>query len=77
MAREIVGRLRAMTTDAPTQPDADAALLAAAIACANRAKQTAEEGGHSVTAETWATAAAELALAAKGVAVPLPARPGK
>lgn len=62
---------------APTPADADAALLRAAIACAERAQKTAEEGGHGVTAETWAVAAAELVLAAKGVAVPLPARPGK
>lgn len=66
-----------MSTDAPTPADADAALLRAAIACAERARKVAEDGGHSVTAETWATAAAELSLAAKGVAVPLPARPGK
>ncbi|MFT4035660.1 MAG: hypothetical protein QM679_08805 [Patulibacter sp.] len=62
---------------APSPADADAALLRAAIACAERAQRVAEDGGHSSTAETWATAAAELALAAKGVAVPLPARPGK
>lgn len=67
-----------MTTDAPTPADADAALLRAAIACAERAQRAAEdERGHGVTAETWAVAAAELALAAKGIAVPLPARPGK
>lgn len=61
----------------PSPADADSALLRAAIACADRARQVADEGGNSGTAETWATAAAELALAAKGVAVPLPARPGK
>lgn len=61
----------------PTLADLDAALSAAAIACANKARQTAEGGGHGVTAETWAVAAAELAFAAKGIATPLPARPGK
>lgn len=65
------------TADAPTPADADAALLRAAIACADRARATAEEGGHGVTAEVWATAAAELTFAAKGISVPLPARPGK
>lgn len=66
-----------MSTDAPTTSDADAALLRAAIACAERAHRTAEEGGHGVTAEVWAVAAAELTFAAKGIPVPLPARPGK
>lgn len=66
-----------MTPDAPTPADADAALLAAAMACAQRAKLTAESGGNSTSAETWATAAAAMVLAAKGVAVSLPARPGK
>jgi hypothetical protein len=61
----------------PSLADLDAALSAAAIACADKARLTAESGGHGVTAETWATAAAALGLAAKGVAVPLPARPGK
>jgi hypothetical protein len=60
-----------------TLADLDAALSAAAIACAERAREVAVGGGHGVTAETWAVAAAELAFAAKGVAVPLPARPGK
>jgi hypothetical protein len=65
-----------MTTPA-TAADTDAALHAAAIACANRAEQAAADGGHSEAAETWATAAAALALAAKGVAVPLAPRPAK
>lgn len=59
----------------PTIDDLDAALAAAAIACAKRARDAAEGGGLGVTAETWAVAAAELAAAAKGVAMPLPARP--
>lgn len=61
----------------PDLADLDAALAAAAIACANRAREAAETGGHSVTAEGWACAAAELASAAKGVAIALPARAGK
>lgn len=65
-----------MTTES-SPADLDAALSAAAIACADRAREVASSGGHGVTAETWACAAAQLALAAKGVAVPLPARPGK
>jgi hypothetical protein len=57
--------------------DLDAALADAAIACAAKAKEAAEAGGHGVTAEVWACAAAQLAFAAKGIATPLPARPGK
>lgn len=58
-------------------PDLDTALADAAIACAGKAKEAAETGGHGVTAEVWACAAAQLAFAAKGIATPLPARPGK
>ena len=61
----------------PTSADLDAALSAAAIACANKAREAAEGGGHGVTAELWAVAAAELAFAAKGVPTGLPARPGQ
>jgi hypothetical protein len=64
-----------MTSDAPSLADADAALLRAAIACAERAQRVADEGGSGSTAEVWAAAAAELTFAAKGIAVPLPARP--
>ena len=65
-----------MSAPAPTA-DLDTALAEPAIACANRAKEVAEYGGHGTTAETWSAAAAQLAFAAKGVPVPLPARPGK
>lgn len=58
-------------------PELDAALAEASIACANRAKEIAESGGHGTVAETWSAAAAQLAFAAKGVPAPLPARPGK
>lgn len=64
-----------MSADAPTPTDADAALLRAAIACADRAQRIAEEGGAGTTAEVWAAAAAQLSFAAKGLPVPLPARP--
>jgi hypothetical protein len=60
-----------------TTHDLDAALARAAIACADKARDTAAGGGHGVTAEVWACAAAQLAFAAKGIATPLPARPGK
>lgn len=63
-----------MTT--PATADLDAALSEAAIACAARAREVAEGGGHSVTAEVWASAAAQLAFAAKGTPTSLPARPG-
>lgn len=65
-----------MTASQPTT-DLDSALADAAIACAAKAKEAAEAGGHGVTAEVWACAAAQLAFAAKGIATPLPARPGK
>ncbi len=65
-----------MSAPQPTA-DLDAALAEAAIACAAKAKEAADTGGHSVTAEGWACAAAQLAFAAKGIATPLPARPGK
>ncbi len=64
-----------MSTDAPTIADADAAMLRAAIACAERAQRIAEEGGAGTTAEVWAAAATQLSFAAKGLPVPLPARP--
>jgi hypothetical protein len=55
----------------------DEALAGAAMACARRAQETAEGGaGKAVVAELWASAAAQLAFAAKGVGVGLPARPG-
>ncbi len=65
-----------MTATSPL-PELDSALADAAIACAAKAKEAAESGGHGVTAEVWACAAAQLAFAAKGIATPLPARPGK
>jgi hypothetical protein len=61
----------------PTLADLDAALSAAAIACADKAREVAESGGYPVTAEAWAIAATELAYAAKGVPGALPARGGK
>ena len=52
------------------------ALARAAIACAERARTAAESGGQGSVAETWASAAAQLAYAAVGSAGALPARPG-
>lgn len=64
-------------TLSPQLSDLDTTLAEAAMACALKAKEAADTGGHGVTAETWACAAAQLAYAAKGIATPLPARPGK
>ena len=52
------------------------ALARAAIACAERARTAAESGGQGTVAETWASAAAQLAAAARGSDAALPARPG-
>ena len=52
------------------------ALARAAIACAERARSAAETGGQGSVAETWASAAAQLAYAANGTPAALPARPG-
>ncbi len=52
------------------------ALTRAAIACAERARAAAEGGGQGTVAETWASAAAQLAAAARGSDAALPARPG-
>ena len=52
------------------------ALACAAIACAERARSAAETGGQGSVAETWASAAAQLAYAANGTPAALPARPG-
>lgn len=59
-------------------PDAELteALSRAAIACAERARTAAEGGGQATVAETWASAAAQLAAAARGSDAALPARPG-
>ncbi len=54
----------------------DEALARAAIACAERALAAAEGGGQGTVAETWASAAAQLAYAIKGASGALPARPG-
>jgi|GEM_PF-5289145 len=59
-----------------TTTELDDALAQAAAACAKRAQENAEQHGKAVTAELWASAAAQLAFAAKGVGVGLPARPG-
>ena len=52
------------------------ALTRAAIACAERARNAAETGGQGTVAETWASAAAQLAYAARESPGALPARPG-
>ena len=51
----------------------DQALTRAAIACAERARTAAESGGQGTVAETWASAAAQLAYAARNN--PPPSRP--
>lgn len=52
------------------------ALVRAAIACAERVRSAAESGGQGSVAETWASAAAQLAYAVNDSAGALPARPG-
>jgi hypothetical protein len=59
-----------------TADELDEALRGAAIACAERARAAAESGGQGTVAETWASAAAQLAYAARGSDAALPARPG-
>jgi hypothetical protein len=54
----------------------DEALARAALACATRAQHAAESGGQGISAEAWASAAAQLTYAAKGIEAALPARPG-
>jgi hypothetical protein len=61
----------AITTD-----ELDEALARAAMACAARAQNAAESGGQGISAEAWASAAAQLSYAAKGIEAALPARPG-
>jgi len=61
----------AITTD-----DLDEALARAAIACAARAQNAADSGGQGSSAEAWASAAAQLTFALKGIDGALPARPG-
>ncbi|MCW3013409.1 MAG: hypothetical protein JWO02_501 [Solirubrobacterales bacterium] len=56
--------------------DLNEALASAAIACAARAQNAAESGGQGTSAEAWASAAAQLTFAAKGINAALPARPG-
>jgi len=60
-----------------TETELDEALAAAAKACADKARSEAERGAPHVNVETYASAAAQLAFAAKGTAVGLPARPGR
>lgn len=57
-------------------PELNDALALAAIACANKAKAAAEGGSTPSAGETWASAAAQLAFAAKNTSVALPGRPG-
>lgn len=59
-----------------TVEELNEALARAAIACAERARTAAESGGQGTVAETWASAAAQLAYAANGTPAALPARPG-
>lgn len=61
----------AITTD-----ELDEALARAAMACAARAQNAAESSGQGISAESWASAAAQLTYAAKGIEAALPARPG-
>jgi hypothetical protein len=65
-----LGRM-AVTTD-----ELNDALARAALACAARAQNAAETGGQGTVAETWASAAAQLAYAVKDNPAALPARPG-
>lgn len=60
-----------------SREDLNDPLAEAAIACANKAKDVAETDGQPLTAEIWASAAAQLAFAAKNIAGGLPARPGR
>lgn len=69
--REHYCRAMAISTD-----DLNEALSSAAIACAARAQNAAESGGQGTSAETWASAAAQLAAVVKGLPGSLPARPG-
>jgi len=60
-----------------TDTELDEALAAAAKACADKARAEVERGAPHVNVETFASAAAQLAFAAKGTAVGMPARPGR
>lgn len=61
---------------AVTPDELNDALARAAVACAARAQNAAETGGQGTVAETWASAAAQLAYAVKDGPAALPARPG-
>jgi hypothetical protein len=60
-----------------TETELDEALAAAARACADRARAEADRGAPHVNVETFASAAAQLAFAAKGTTIAMPARPGR
>jgi hypothetical protein len=60
-----------------TETELDEALTEAAKACADRARAEAERGAPHVNVETYASAAAQLAFAAKGTPIGMPARPGR
>lgn len=60
-----------------TETELNEALAAAAKVCAEKAQSEAERGAPHVTVETFASAAAQLAFAAKGTPTGMPARPGR
>jgi hypothetical protein len=60
-----------------TETELDEVLAEAARICAEKARAEAERGAPHVNVETFASAAAQLAYAAKGISVGLPARPGR
>jgi len=60
-----------------TETELDEALAQAAKACADKVRSEVERGAPHVNVETFASAAAQLAFAAKGTAVGMPARPGR
>ncbi len=60
-----------------TETELNEALAEAARACADKARSEAERGSPHVNVETYASAAAQLAFAAKGTPIGMPARPGR
>ena len=60
-----------------TETELDQALAAGREGLADKARSEAERGAPHVNVETYASAAAQLAFAAKGTPTGMPARPGR